>query len=103
MGFARYLSGQFEEAVDAFRRIVRADWTWAQGAMGAAYAQLGQIEKAQQCAQRFLANVSDYLREQEKPVPDGVRLLFQQEWADHYPKEDWFEPVLDGLAKAGFK
>ncbi|MDH3580617.1 MAG: adenylate class-3/4/guanylyl cyclase, partial [Hyphomicrobiales bacterium] len=101
LGFALYLCGQFEDAVEAFRKIVRDGWIYPHVWMAAAYGQLGLSAEAVSCAEQFFLNVSKQFRDRGEPVPESIIEICEQAWRDYYPRSDWLESLRDGLQKAG--
>ena len=101
LGFSYYLQGQFEDAVEAFRNIVRAEWTYSQAALAASYSKLGRKEEARFHADQVARNLAREFRERGEPVPESICMHCDQVWQDYLPRAGWADSMLDELRKIG--
>jgi tetratricopeptide (TPR) repeat protein len=99
IGFAEYLAGRYEQAIDAYGRMSHPHKE-EDAVMAACFAQLGRDEEAQQAATEFRDRMSTESPEKD---PGSDREQWKKYWNDVFPLKDnaALDHFFDGLTKAG--
>ena len=101
LGLARLNAREFAEAAATLRKVVRAEWEWAQCGLAAAYGHLGRHEEARSLAQQFVANVSGAAVRRGETGSESAIFLYERAFRGRLPRSDWIDIIVEGLRKAG--
>ena len=88
--FDHYRKGEYEMALAKALKMNIPDYVWAQGALAAAYGQLGRVEEAKPVVARML-----------EMRPDIEKTARADRWKFFRYQEDLLDHFLEGLRKAG--
>ena len=99
IGFAEYLSGRYEKAIEAYGRMSHP-YAEDEACIAACYAQLGRLEEAAKAANEFRRLIA--LKTPNKdPATDLEK--WKGYWLNIFPLKDQaaLDHILDGIRKAG--